>query len=56
MADFGRYVNYVAYLSDCLVEIRDTLSEIFACEGIFSTPYTLKLYLTCDDFDCFMRR
>ena len=37
MTDFENFVNYVAYMSDCFVEICDTLSNIFACERNFST-------------------
>ena len=45
-------VNYVAYVSDCMIEICNAHTITFGYERHFSSQFTFKLRLARKAFDC----
>ena len=42
---FRTNVNYMAQMSDCMIEIRNTHTITFGYQTHFSSPFTFKLHL-----------
>ena len=52
---FTKNVNYVEYMSICMIEICNTQPLNFACQRHLFSQFTFKLHLARNDFDCLLR-
>ena len=52
---FGKNVNYMAYMSDCTIEISNNHTNAFGSERIFFSQFTLKLHLAWVVSDCLLQ-
>ena len=49
---FRTNVNYMSYISDCLIEICNTHSVTFGYQSHFFSQFTFKLNIALISFDC----
>ena len=51
---FRTYVKYMAYISDCSIEIFNIHSFTFGYQTHFFSQFTVKLHLAWNAFDCLL--
>ena len=51
---FRKNVNYMAYISDCFIEICNTHTITFVYQTHFFSQFTFELHLAWNVFDCFL--